>query len=158
MDNETPEALVARMKPTIENWLGLKANLAAVTLSEKEARATVSSAMFPSPVKGTQRFDLGGGYKLKLVHGYTYSLGIKDAETSIEIQVQQLHAAIASLGNEGPFLADRLIRWKPELVASEYEKLDMSNPTHAKAKELIGDLLAVKDASPQLTFEEPKAK
>lgn len=152
------EELIERMRPTVNNWLGIKQQLATVTLEEKELRATITGAFFPNPSKGTQRFDLGGGYKMKLVHGYRYELGNKDAETSIEAQAQTLHQQIAALGNEGPFLADRLIKWKPELVAKEYEALDMANPTHAKAKELIEQILTVKDNSPQLTFEEPKAK
>jgi hypothetical protein len=55
-------------------------------------------------------------------------------------------------------IAERIVKWKPDLSVSEYETLAASeNETDIKAKTLIDAILTVKPASPQLTFEPPKA-
>lgn len=127
-------------------------------------RVKVTETLFPTPKKGTQRYALNGGYNVKLVHGWTYSLGIKDmpnpdveGETiPINKQIEDLQQAISETGNEGPLLAERLIKWKPELLPSEYLKLNPDYPVEKQIKDMIDALLTVKPASPQLAFEEPK--
>lgn len=162
---ETEEAFRARRDAAILGWREDKQQATFWKQRETASRATVSSILFPNPVKGTQRYDLGAGYKVKLVFGFNYTLGIKDmpnplepGETiSIEKQAEDLQEAIRQVGNEGPFLADRLIKWKPELSATEYEALDPDNPNHMKIKALIDAIMTKKPASPQLELEEPKA-
>jgi len=162
---ESKEAFNARRDAELLEWRSLKEQAAFYTAQEKEARAKVTATLFPQATKGTQRYELGHGYKVKLVYGFTYTLGNKDLvdpatneKIPVNKQVEELENAIAQLGNEGPFLADRLIKWKPELVEREYLALDKENPTHMEAKELIDAILTVKPASPQLTLEEPKAQ
>lgn len=161
---ETPEAFAARRDGIIQTWRAAIEPKKQWENYEKECRANVVGICFPRPVKGTQRYELGGGYKLKLVHGVTYTLGNKDMvdpilneKVSIESQVRGVLEQIAALGNEGPMLADRLVKWKPELNATEYEKLSDEFDVEAKAKALIDTILTSKPASPQLTLEEPKA-
>lgn len=160
---ETPEEFVARRDAEIQTWLDAKPALEQAKSFEAEARAIVTKTLFPSPKKGTQRYNLNGGYKVKLVYGLTYSLGDKDKvddegkKVSIESQVRAIEEKICDLGAEAELLCERLIRWKPELSASEYEKLDADNPTQLAIRNLIDQILTVKPASPQLTFEEPKA-
>lgn len=161
---ETPEAFTVRRNSEIENWLKVKGDLDNAKTLEMQFRNKVTQTCFSAPTKGTNRYELSNGYKLKLVYGLTYTLGIKDMvdptnpidKIPVNRQVAMLCDAIADLGNEGPELAERLIRWKPELVASEYEKLNPEYPTHKQVKDLIDALLTVKPASPQLTFEQPK--
>ncbi len=75
----------------------------------------------------------------------------------IESQVNGVIDAIEALEiGGGSLLANRLIKWKPELVASEYEKLNPEFELDIKAKALIDSILTIKPASPQLTLEEPK--
>lgn len=163
---ETPEAFLARRNHEIECWLAGKTTLENAKEDERSWREKVVSTLFPNPHKGTQRYELSGGYKVKLVHGLTYSLGIKDmpnpdiegAVIPINKQIEDLQQAIHETGNEGPVLAERLIKWKPELSATEYEKLNVEYPVEKQIKEMIDALLTVKPASPQLSFEEPKKK
>lgn len=161
---ETPEEFAARRDKEILAWNADKQQLGFYKAQEAASRAAVATTLFPTPRKGTQHYELGHGYKVTLVHGLTYTLGNKDmpdplnpGETiKVEKQVEDLQEAIANLGNEGPFLAERLIKWKPELSETEYKALDADNPTHMQAKALIDAILTTKPASPQLTFVEPK--
>ena len=161
---ETPEQFNARRDAEILSWRGLKQQLDFYKLEENKARLAVTATLFPTPKKGTQRYELGAGYKVKLVHGNNYKLGNKDLVDPVEgeaipinKQVEALEDAIREVGNEGSFLADRLIKWKPELSESEYLALDPENETHMKVKALIDANLTITPATPQLTLEEPKA-
>lgn len=131
--------------------------------AEREWRQRVKADCFPNAVRGTQRFDLKNGYKLKLQQSYTYKLGDRtliDPATNqlipINKQVEDLQLAIEDLGNEGPMLSDRLIRWKPEIVESEYRKLNVEFPVEKAAKDLIDAILTITEGSPQMELEEPK--
>lgn len=161
---ESEEAFVRRRDAEIQIWTEMKSQLASVKESEGEARLKLTSTCFPTPIKGTQRYPLNGGYKLKLVHGWNYTLGDKTKSdgqglpVTIYDQVVELEMAIRNLGPEGNLLADRLINWKPELKVAEYEALarDTASEVEVQAKELIDALLTVTPASPQLSLEEPK--
>jgi hypothetical protein len=160
---ETPQAFAARRDNEIMEWRGLKEQATFYVEQERLARAKVASTLFPNAHKGTQRYELGAGYKVKLQYGFTYTLGDKDlvdpatnAKVPIASQVEGIEDAIAALGNEGPMLADRLIRWKPELVESEYLKLNPEFEIEKQVKALIDSILTVKPKSPVLELEEPK--
>lgn len=160
---ETPEQLIRRRDAEIQQWLDDKAALTTIKDAEANSRFKLTGTCFPNPTKGTQRYALAGGYNLKLVHGWTYTLGDKTLTrdglpVSIYDQVVELETAIRNLGAEGNLLAERLINWKPELKVPEYEALarDTASEVEVEAKNLIDAMLTVKPASPQLAFEEPK--
>jgi hypothetical protein len=162
---ETEAQFIARRDAIINDWLANKQRLDSAKQAESETRLGVTSACFPNPKKGTQRYELNGGYKLKLVYGFNYKLGDKDMvdpatneKISIAKQVEDLQDAISELGNEGPLLSERLIKWEPKLVEAEYLKLNSELPIEAKIKEMVDSLLTITPASPQLSFEEPKTK
>lgn len=150
----------------IRLWLDFKVKAEAAVEAERNIRADVTKALFPTPKKGTQRYVSPEGFgSIKLVHGWTYTLGDREKigedglKVPIKDQVDNVLTAIEGLGERGVVLADRLVKWKPELVVSEYEALAMSNdPVDAQAKAFIDAILTVKEASPQLAFEPPKAK
>jgi hypothetical protein len=162
---ETPEAFAARRDAEIKAWLAAKTKLVTVKEQEASKRLTVAQMLFPNPTLGTQRYDLGGGYKIKLAFKYTYTLGNKEMidpldptqKIPVNKQVEQLEEAIYNLGNAGPSLAERLIKWTPSLNDAEYRKLNLELDTERQAKELIDTILTIKPASPTLEFEEPKA-
>lgn len=162
---ETPEQFVARRDQAIHTWLNDRSLLTTVKAAENGSRLTVSEILFPQPKKGTNRFYLNNGYAIKLVHGINYTLGDKDLvnvdtqeKIPVDVQVDNILDQIAAVGNEGATLADNLVKWKPELNEKAYLALDPENPTHKRVKELIDSILTTRPASPQLTFEEPKAK
>lgn len=148
--------LTPALSKKINDWIKLKNTAKTAVEAERDARQELAGLLFPNPAKGTQRFDLGGGYAIKLVHGTTYTLfePVKAAERNGPALT--LYNKICALGNEGPALAARIVKFKPELSSSEYEKLDTNFEVQAKIKALIDEALTTKPSSPQMDFEEPK--
>lgn len=161
---QVPQMSVEERNSLIRSWRVAKTDRQTVEARELELRNNVSKVLFPTPKKGTQRFNLGDGYAVKLVYKLNFKLG--DAERTnaagdkipVNVQVEELMDEIEKLGNEGAFLVDRLIKTKYELSESEYAKLDESNPTHKAIKAMIDKLLTITPATPALEFEEPKPK
>lgn len=159
---EDEAAFLARRNHEIQNWLNAKETASNAVEEERTWRGKVTATLFPTTKKGTQRYQLSGGYAVKLVQTYTYPLGDKDAvddngmKFPIRKQVEAILEAISDLGPEGALLADRLVKWEPAFDNKEYEALDGDNPIHVAAKKLIDTILTIKPGSPQLAFEEPK--
>lgn len=151
----------------ILSWRRSAEELKATKDREMEQRKALSTMLFPNPSAGTQRFDLGSGYAVKLVHKVAYNLVSIDADdrkaqdgTDLPF-IEQMYALadeIEGEGNEGKFLVDRLLKWACELSVSEYKKLDANNPTHMRIKAAIDRHLMLVPGSPTLELEEPKAK
>lgn len=93
--------------------------------------------------EGTENVDLGGGYKLKAVFKTTYSFTDKEL-------VDAALTKIEKLGAEGEYIAERLVKFKPELSVSEYKKLDTAY------KAIIDEILVTKPATPSLELVIPK--
>jgi hypothetical protein len=129
----------------IVGWQQAAKELDAAKLSETMLRRAVFEIKFPAAEEGTNRVELGNGYALKAVNKYNYRLKNKDGETEKALE------AIARHGNDGPFIADRLVKWEPEISISEYRKLE------EKYKLIIGPVLTITPGMPTLEIEEPKA-
>lgn len=161
---QVPQMSVEERNALIKSWLVAKTDRKTIENREVELRGQVSNVLFPTPKKGTQRFQLGDGYAVKLVYKLNFKLGDAEATNAagdkipVNVQVENLMDEIEKLGNEGAFLVDRLIKTKHELSESEYAKLDESNPTHKAIKAMIDKLLTITPATPALEFEEPKPK
>lgn len=149
----------------IQQWLDAKkVSIEAVEL-EREVRQAVVTMLFPTPKKGTNRYPLNNGYALKFACTERYEIGDKEMvdpatglAVSLEDQAYGLLDQIAALGQEAEAYGKRLIRFKPELSASEYKKLDTDFETQKAVKALIDEVLTIKPNSPQLELEEPKKK
>jgi hypothetical protein len=137
--------LTSAQNALLANWKLAKEQLDSAKETEMDLRKQIQTEFFPSPEKGTQRVDLPYGYKLKLVHKINYTLGNNDL-------VNKALDDIAGAGNDGTFIAERLVSWKPSISVKEYEILD------PKYKVVIDKVLTTKDASPTIEIEEPKAK
>lgn len=161
---ETPEEFIARRDKEIGNWMRSKRDLEVAKADEMEIRKTVTTTLFPTPKKGTQRYPLNNGYSIKLVYTLRPTLGDKDladeqgTKVPVRQQVQDVEDKIVALGQIGAMLVERLIKWTPELSLSEFDKLNRSDPVEGKIAELIEEILTITPGSPALTFEEPKAK
>lgn len=156
----TDEAINARaiLDNKIVEWQRLKQHIAIhvtpLVGQEMALRKELMAMAFPTAVEGTNNFDLGHGYTLKGVKKLTYDLNNK---ADAGYPTDKAYDEIVALGNEGAFLAERLIVYKPELSVSEYKKLDPNNPTHVQIKAIIDEVLTIKDASPTLEVATPKA-
>ena len=161
-DTEEPEAFRARRNAEIQHWLTSKTTLDTAKTDESDWRGRVTGTLFPQPKKGTQRYDLGGGYKVKLQHVLNYTIGNKDAvddagaKVSVRAQVEALEDKVAAMGDAHRVLFEGVVTWKPEVSGSAYEKLDPNDAVHLEVRNAIDELLTIKPGSPQLSFEEPK--
>lgn len=147
---ETAEQYRDRM---LMAWDASKKALEVAKEQEMELRKHCAVTMFPNAEKGTNRIALGNGYALKMVRKVDYSFTGKTRE-----EIAAAETAVARIGNQGAFLADRLFKWSCEPSVSEYNKLDLSLEEHRLIKAEIDKVMTTKDGAPTLAIEEPKAK
>ena len=157
------ESLEERRRIAIQDWRNAIEPAKEWQAYERAKRAEVVAVCFPSPIKGTNRFALDDGSSIKMTYSFTYTLGDKDLvdpelgeKVPIDTQVNAVLTAIEQLGPEAALLAKRLVKWKPELVETEYRKLRKDIQLETEIKKLIDSILTVKPASPQLQLEPPK--
>jgi len=142
----------------IVEWQTIKQQIARevtpLLAKEMELRKAIMSQAFPNAVEGTNNLDLGSGYTLKGVKAVTYDLTNSD---KAGWKTDEAIEAIEKLGNEGAFIAERLVKWKPSLSVTEYKALSVNDPVQAKIKALIDNALTLKDGAPTLEISAPKA-
>ena len=129
----------------VSNWHAMKVQLDHVKKIEAELRQSVISARFGDAEKGTHRHNLDNDNDLKVEVKLSYSLD-KDNE-----KVEDMLDVLAKSGNEGSFVADRIVKWKPELAVSEYNKLSEQH------RNIVDTVLTIKPAAPSLDIV-PKSK
>ena len=136
-------------------WDALKKAVEAAKEQEMELRKYIVTRAFPNADEGTSNLDLGNGYKLKAVVRYTYNLADND---TVEAGLD----AISKIGNDGKFIADRLVSWKPSFLKTEYTQLldDKSKGSKIASDilDVVTTFLTIKDAAPTLDIVEPKVK
>lgn len=136
----------------IQKWQADKLALTSAVIAEKASRAAVVEHVFGTDAPmGTNNFDLGEGFTLKYVRSTNYKLdkGDVDPNTGFNNTDRALDL-IRKTGNDGAFIADRLVKWTPELSVTEYKGL---SDTHRK---IINTVITTSDASPELTIATPK--
>lgn len=161
----SPEELATKRREAFEAWQKSIQPAKDWKAYENTKRLEVFGLLFDKPTRGTNRFDFGNGYKVKLTYQLTYKLGDKELvdpvlgeKVPIETQVEGTLDAIRALGPEAALLADRLVKWEPKLSETEYYKLREDIPIEAEVKKLIESILTITPpGSPQLAIEEPKA-
>lgn len=141
----TPEQIAA-----LEAWNNarnalLMAGVKKLVDTEMAARKAAVALVFNGVEAGTHYAEAGEGYKLKYVRKIEYKI---DPE-----QVNDVLDALKATGNEGAFIGDRLVKWKPELSVTEYKTL----PIGGTYKKIIDRILTTKDGSPELTLIAPEA-
>lgn len=128
-------------------WFLLKKQLAEVKSAEALLRSRVFKFFFPTPVEGSKdnKYTIpdGTGAVLQATH-----------VINRDIDMGELTAFREEMEKEGSQLPqlklDALIKWKPELVKSEYNKLSDNE------KKVFDRVLIVKPGSPQLDIVHPK--
>lgn len=136
-------------------WDKIKKNIATMQAEEMDLRKLIVRSAFPKATEGTNTLELGNGYKLKGVVKYNYNLPDNDA---VEAGLKKLE----TLGNEGAFVADRLVGWTPNFKLSEYRILQEDAEKGSKfaidALAIVNSFLEIKEAAPTLEIKEPKVK
>jgi len=132
------------IKRLIAQHEAAKAVLDAAKNSELFARDLVASYAFPvqGRKEGMNNLELGDGRTVKLTHKVNYTL---DGDNEA---IEKAEDECAEAGNEGSFLAERIITWEAKFSKSEYNKLQADNPTHMKVKAAIDKVLKTTNGTP----------
>lgn len=133
-------------------WKKLKEDVASAQEKEREMRAYIVKRAFPNGKEGMNTAELGNGYQLKAGIKLNYNL---DPDLD---KVENALDQIEKIGNEGSFIAERLVSWKASFLVSEYRKLcefDASE-NQKKIKSIIDGVLTITEGSPTLEIKEPK--
>ena len=124
---------------------------------EMEWRKICAAFLVPEKTEGTVNVELGAGYQAKVVHKYNYKL---DSDND---KIWSALDKISAIGNEGKFIAERLVSWTPNFLKTEYTTLkEEAAKGSQQAKDILtiveGDMLTITEAAPTLDIKEPKVK
>ncbi|QZA70473.1 Gam-like host-nuclease inhibitor protein [Erwinia phage AH03] len=92
---------------------------------------------------GVRNIDLGNGYKLKV----TFKLNHK-----LTGDVAKMLEKLEKTGEEGKFIADRLVKFEPKLALTEYKNLS------DKMRKIADEFIVTSPALPSVELVEPKSK
>lgn len=137
-------------------WQEAKTKLQTVKEHELELRKYIVKRAFPNGKEGMNTLELGNGYTLKAGVKFNYSL--KD-NIAVDAGLEKLSKS----GNDGSFIAERLISWTPNFLLTEYRQIQKDaaegNPLAIERLKIIATFLIIKDdAAPSLEIKEPKRK
>lgn len=142
------EEVVAVTPADLVLWFRKKAQLAKLKGEEAMLRSRIFKFYFPAPIEGSKhnKVPLNDGTGAILQADYVIN------RTVDEQQLEALSAAIFEDGSNLPQIdLTKLVKWKPELVKTEYSKL-------SDAEKLVFDrCLVVKPGSPQMEIKIPKS-
>lgn len=161
LTNDIEAALLAKNYPVNQDgmimlWKDAETNLKAVKELEMDYRKVCVSFLTPTKPEGITNVPLGETWNAKVVNKYNYNL--KDNDT-----VNKALDKIAKVGNQGAFIAERLVSWTPSFLKTEYnilkEEADKGS-TDAKAiLEIVNnEMLIITDGAPTLDVKEKKKK
>lgn len=136
-------------------WQQRKDAIETAKAEEMDLRKYIVSRAFPQKSEGMNNKELGNGYVLKAGVKYNYNLASNDV-------VEDCLNHIAKLGNEGPFIADRLVGWTPSFKLTEYRLLcearDKGEQHAINILKYVDTMLTITEAAPTLEIKEPKKK
>lgn len=136
-------------------WDKIKKSIETAKSQEMDLRKYIVNRAFPKKEEGMNNKELGNGYVLKVGVKFNYNLADNDT-------VENCLAKVASLGNQGPFIADRLVSWKPSFLLTEFRQISEDAAKGEKfAQEVlkaIEPMLTISEAAPSLEIKEPRAK
>jgi hypothetical protein len=134
-------------------WQHLKDAVETAKAAEMDLRKYIVSRAFPNKTEGANIKELGAGYSLKAGIKYNYNL---DPDNK---KVQEALDRIRKIGNEGTFIADRIVSWKPTFVLTEYRALlEDKSETATQILGIVHDILTITEAAPSLEIKSPKVK
>lgn len=123
---------------------------------EMDYRKICAAFLVPDKTEGMNNVELGGGYTAKVGIKYNYNLSNDNDVVWAGLE------KIENLGNQGKFVAERLVSWTPNFLLTEYRQLqedaEKDSPFAKDALKIINEFLVITDAAPTLEIKEPKKK
>lgn len=134
----TPSAL--QHESLVSQWDEAKQRLAIAKSEEYRLRSLLVAVLFdPTKREGTETVDTTFG-KLKAIKSQSYSFASADAARTMMLTLA------AEFGQEGLFVSNRLIVWKPELIVREWRQL------RSDMRDSIQRNVVIKEAATQLSL------
>jgi hypothetical protein len=131
----------------VERWYKMKAELDALKVAESLLRKRLFEHFFPSPAEGSAE----NKYPLNDGTGAVLQADHKINRTVLEPELDALKAACKEEGSNLPKLPfNKLVKYKPELSKSEYNKLT------EEERQVFDRCLNIKPGSPELKVVIPK--
>ncbi len=130
-------------------WQRSQHDLKIAKENEMEWRKYVVKRAFPEAKEGTNTTELGNGYALKAVVKYNYKLLPNEV-------VEHCLERISKIGNQGSFIADRLVSWTPNFLLQEYRALQEGG--NQEILKIVNEMLIITEAAPTLEIKEPRKK
>lgn len=129
---------VTTTQADLERWYELQAQLKVIKDEEMELRKRIFMDLFPAPVEGTNTYTLEGGFAVK----GKYPINRKPLVELIQHAAEEIRA-------KGVVL-EKVFRWEPSLVLSEYRLLN------DEQRYEVDKCLEIKAGSPALEIVKPK--
>ncbi len=115
----------------------MQSELVTLKAQELSFRKYIVDRAFPQKHEGMNNLDLGNGYTLKAGVKFNYKLADNDT-------VEKCLDKITKIGNQGAFIADRLVSWTPNFLLTEYRNLQKD--AEGGSKEAVEILKAIKES------------
>lgn len=125
----TPEQAFERLQV----WYGMQQQLATLQPAEVLARKTIAGFYFPNPEEGTNRFPIGGGFELKLIHKINRKV---DEAALLQVTAAQVKALNLPMGD--------LFEQKWELRTGAYRTLNDAQ------RKFVDALLEINEGTPSV--------
>lgn len=151
--NYSEAEYVAERDRLLVDWQNKKAALEVAKEAEMDARKLAVMFMHdPSKSGTTENVELGGGYKATMKVPVRYGF-IQNAEGKTDkARIEKALSKIEKTGQAGELIAERLVKWTPELSLTEYKQLPDN------FRKIIDDVIVTSEGTPTLEIKEPKAK
>lgn len=130
---EIPELQIT--ETDIAEWYKVQKELASLKQKESLMRDRIVRGLFPVPKEGVNNHSLGGGYVLKATHAINRTVD----EAVLTVLAQQF--------KDNNIEMDSVIKRKPEVVKSEYNKLT------DEQRHVMDQALVIKPGSTSLKIE-----
>lgn len=148
----TDAEFYAKRDQLILQWQASKNALEVAKQDEIKLRQEVVHFTFdPTKVKGTENVELGNGYKLKAVKKLNFGWIKRDDGKTNKDAIEDALVKIEERSPAGALIAERLVKWTPELSQTEYNLLS------AEDKTAIDAVIVTTEGTPSLELVEPKA-
>lgn len=122
----------------LSEWYSLNEQLSALKTREQLLRQKIFKGLFQDPKEGTNSFELSDGFVVK--GKYVINRTLDEAGFKAAAEVLSEHG----------IRTDSIVKYKPELVLSEYRKLT------DEQRHLMDTVLIVKPGMPGLEIMQPK--
>jgi predicted DNA-binding antitoxin AbrB/MazE fold protein len=140
-----PEEITKLRDVMLGRWEQYKVAIEDAQERENLFRSKIIDVLWPEGViYGKERIDLYNGYRLEIEKTYN----IKVDQQTVRMQLEE----IAKRSATGPAIAERLIKWKGELVEKEFDSLQQED------RVIIGRCVTKTPAKPTVKIIAPTVR